>query len=191
MAQPFVGEIRLFAGMRIPSGWAKCTGALLQIADYQALYSLIGTRYGGDGRVTFGLPNFTGRVPIGMGQGPNLSQRTLGQIGGADAVSLTVPEMAAHNHSFVASTADAVSPNPYGQLLAKAVPNGSVTGLYAPTNATGAQQATMDDNFLDFAGGAASGGSSQTAGSPHYNLMPYLAINYIIALKGEYPTRSS
>lgn len=170
MSEPFVGEIRMFAGNFAPRGWAYCDGQLLAVSQNDALFSLLGTIYGGDGRTTFGLPDLRGRVPIHAGSGPGLSPRRLGAKAGAEKVTLTVNQLPSHSHTWRASTSVAQNRSPTGNGLAS--PTGD---LYGP--------ATLATNL---------GNSSitNTGGSrSHTNLMPFLCINFIIALFGIYPSR--
>jgi microcystin-dependent protein len=204
MADYITGEIRAFGGQTPPDDWMLCDGSLLPITQYQALYALIGTIYGGDGVNTFAVPDFRGRLVVGQGQTPpppggTSSNFVLGQSGGSETVSLTPAQNAAHTHAFNAVNAPATSTAPVGgtspsftstMALATVTPNGTVAGLYMATNVAGATNQTFDPNFLDYAGGAASGGSSQTAGNPHNNVMPFIAITYMICVNGLYPTRS-
>ena len=168
--EPFIGEIRLFAGNFAPRGWAFCNGQLVPISEYPALYSILGTFYGGDGRATFALPDLRGRVPISAGQGPGLTNRRLGQRGGQENVTLGVAQMPAHTHQAVASNnpADAVSPagNVWGAT--------SRTRLYSPAGSP----ANM-----------APGAISQTgANAAHENMPPFVTLHYIIAIQGLYPS---
>jgi microcystin-dependent protein len=176
MADPFVAEIRITAFNFAPKGWAFCNGQLLPLSQNTALFSLLGTFYGGDGKVTFALPNLQGAAPLHTGgsqPGPGLSSYFLGQEGGSDTVSLLASEMPLHNHDLRADTqdnADVGIPNPSASFA------GSIGGtLYqnGPPNVTLAGQAI-----------AIVGGSQ-----PHNNLMPYLTMNYIIALQGVFPPR--
>ena len=172
MSEPFVGEIRMFAGNFAPRGWAFCDGQLLAVSQNDALFSLLGTISGGDGRTTFGLPDLRGRLPIHAGSGPGLSQRTLGSKGGEENVTLTVDQLPSHRHDAFASSSGASSGNPAGNVSANTTP----TNVYATALAV-----TQDMN------GAA---ISQTGGSrPHTNLMPFLCVHFIIALFGIYPSR--
>jgi len=172
MADPFVGEIRMFAGNFAPRGWALCDGQLLSVSQNDALFSLLGTVYGGDGRTTFGLPDLRGRIPVHAGQGPGLSQRRLGEKGGQEQVTLNVNEWPSHTHAFRASKAIGAKANPTGQVVAA----GPSVKLFtqSPPNAYLASTA------LTSVGG----------GQPHSNVMPFLGINFIIALVGVYPSRT-
>ena len=171
MSEPFIGEIRMFGGNFAPRGWAFCNGQLLSIAANTALFSLLGTTYGGDGRVTFGLPNLQGRFPMHWGSGPGLTPRTIGEMAGVESVTLVSTQMPAHSHAVVASSATPTTADPSGAML----PVGS-SRIYA----TAAAGATMAPQTV-----AAAGGSQ-----PHENMPPYQAVSFIIALEGIYPSRS-
>ncbi|WP_407571655.1 phage tail protein [Deinococcus altitudinis] len=173
MSEPFVGEIRVFGFNFAPQGWAQCNGQLLSIAQNTALFSLLGTNYGGDGRVTFGLPNLQGAAAlhVGSGAGPGLSQYFLGQTGGSQTVTLLQNEMPAHTHALGAVTDPAESGSPAGNVLAR-----SVGG---PVYASGPANAQL----------AAGAVSPQGGNQPHNNLPPYLVANFCIALQGVYPQR--
>lgn len=171
MSEPFVGEIRMFAGNFAPRGWAFCDGQLLAVSQNDALFSLLGTIYGGDGRTTFGLPDARGRLPIHAGQGPGLSPRRLGAKSGAEKETLTVNQLASHSHDFRANTQTATSTSPQGRALAADV---GVAYL-----ADASQDASMGNSMVTNTGGSRS----------HTNLMPALCIHFIIALFGIYPSR--
>ncbi len=168
MSEPFIGEICLFPYTYAPSGWAFCEGQIMQIAQNQALYSLLGTYYGGNGTTTFALPDLRGRVPVGCGQGPNLSNYSLAQQGGNENVTLTSNQIPPHSHLVAANTGDATDSSP-----ANGVP--AAGGAYAKSS-----NATMNPTMIQ-----GSGGSNQ----PHENRAPFLALHYCIALTGLYPTR--
>ena len=172
MSEPFVGEVRMFAGNFAPRGWAFCDGQLLATSQNDALFSLLGTIYGGDGRTTFGLPDMRGRIPIHAGDGPGLSPRRLGAKAGAENVTLTVNQIPSHTHRAVASTTVSVDNNPQGQLTGES-PSVSVYLANAGTQ-------FMSTNAITNVGGSRS----------HTNLQPFLCINYIIALVGIYPSRN-
>ncbi len=172
MSEPFVGEIRMFAGTFAPVGWALCDGQLLAIANNEALFSLLGTIYGGDGRTTFGLPDLRGRIPIHAGSGPGLSPRSLGSKGGSETVTVTAGELPSHTHNVSASASSASSGNPAGNVSANTAP----TNVYSTSLAT-AQ--TMSGAAVSNTGGSRS----------HTNLMPALCVNFIVALFGIYPSR--
>lgn len=170
MAEPYVGEIRCYGGSFAPVGWAFCHGQLLSISEYETLFNLIGTTYGGDGQNTFALPDLRGRAPLHQGQG-NGSNYVIGQTGGVEQVTLTVSQIPAHQHvPLVANTG--TSDDPAGNVWAA-----SGSRIYNPTLATGV--------FMNPVAVAPTGGSQ-----PHPNLQPYLAINYIISLFGVFPTPS-
>jgi microcystin-dependent protein len=172
MSEPFVGEIRMFAGNFAPRGWAFCDGQLLAVSQNDALFSLLGTIYGGDGRTTFGLPDVRGRLPIHAGSGPGLSPRRLGAKSGSETVTLTVNQMPSHSHDFVGNTAEATDISPTGKTIAKGV---GVAALAAT-----AQNTDMASSMVSATGGSRS----------HTNLMPALCVHFIIALFGIYPSRS-
>ncbi|MXV20148.1 phage tail protein [Deinococcus xianganensis] len=171
MSEPFVGEIRIFAGNFAPTGWALCNGQILPISQNTALFSLLGTTYGGDGRTTFGLPNLQGRAPMHWGNGPGLTPRNLGESGGAPTATLLTSQMPAHTHTMNAAIDPAESDNPANLALAR----GSNISPYAPTPNT-----TLNPSTL----------SGQGGNQPHNNMQPYLTMNFIIALQGIYPPRS-
>ena len=175
MSEPFVGEIRMFAGNFAPRGWAFCDGQLLATSQNDALFSLLGTIYGGDGRTTFGLPDLRGRIPIHAGTGPGLSPRRLGAKAGAEKVTLTVNELPSHTHDLVASNQAGNQQSPTGQTMARV----SAGDLYK-TASTVTTQPQMATDALSNTGGSRS----------HTNLQPFLCINFIIALFGIYPSRS-
>ncbi len=179
MATPFIAEIRMFAGTFAPRGNAFCNGQLLSIAQNTALFSLVGTTYGGNGQTTFGLPNLQGRAPIGAGQGPGLANQTLGQSSGLAAVTLIASQIPQHGHTLTAGT---VSPQNPAQQTATPGPT-AFLGLSGP-NSTYSDVATPAQQFHPSALGST--GSSQ----PHENMQPYLAINFIIATQGIYPSRN-
>ena len=169
---PFIGEIRLFAGTYAPTGWNFCDGTLLQLSQYDALYALLGTTYGGDGRATFALPDLRGRVPVHQGAGPGLSNYTMGQTGGVEMVTLTSANMPPHTHALFVSTAAGTANVPTGNVLAQA-PSGS--NVYRETTGTVAFSASQI---------IPTGGSQ-----PHENRQPFQAMNYIIALEGIWPSQ--
>ncbi|MDF1873413.1 tail fiber protein [Vannielia sp.] len=172
MSEPFVGEIRMFGGNFAPRGWAFCDGQLLAVSQNDALFSLLGTIYGGDGRTTFGLPDMRGRIPIHKGHGPGLSERRLGSKGGEEHVTLTTNQLASHHHEFMANTAAATDPSPQGRAIAQGVG----TTFYSDTT----PDASLASNAM-----MRSGGSQW-----HNNIMPSLCVSFIIALFGIYPSRT-
>ncbi len=173
MSEPFIAEIRIFAGNFAPRGWAFCNGQLLPIAQNTALFSLIGTTYGGDGRTTTALPDLQGRAPMHPGTGPGLTNKRLGQTGGVDTVTLSEAQMPGHNHTPYGTTAPNNSEKPGGNTWGQH----STDDAYRETTVF---NAPMHPDAI-----AASGG-----GQPHNNRQPYLTLNFIIALIGIYPSRS-
>lgn len=175
--EPLLAEIRMFAGNYAPRGWAFCDGSLLSISQNSALFSLLGTTYGGNGQTTFALPDFRGRLPMHPGQGPGLTPRALGERGGAESVTLSSAQLAPHTHALNASGQQGDGPVPDGAVWAVSVdPN---TGV--PLNSYGTTPTTaMSPQALGMTGD----------GLPHPNVQPYLCVNFIIALEGIYPSRS-
>ncbi len=172
MADPFVAEIRIFGFNFAPVGWAFCDGQLMPISQNTALFSLLGTTYGGNGQSTFALPDLQGNVPMNFGQGPGLSDHYLGDAGGSDTVTLITTEMPAHSHAAIVSLGDATERQPANQLFASGI------GVAEYSNSPGTTQ-------LAFQAVSVAGG-----GSPHNNLQPYLVLNFCIALQGVFPPRS-
>jgi microcystin-dependent protein len=170
--QPFLGQIIPVAFNFPPVGWALCDGQLLQIAQNTALFSLLGTYFGGDGKTTFGLPNLQGNIAVDAGQGVGLSAYTLGQTGGAASVSLTVNELAGHNHQALAFGRPGTAASPSNADWAK-TSNDSPYSSTAPNGSMSAQAT-----------------STVGGGQPHENRQPYLVLNYVIALAGIYPSRN-
>ena len=176
--EPFLGEIMMFAGNYAPRGWAFCDGQLMDIAGNQALFALIGTVYGGDGRKTFALPDLRGRAPRHAGAGPGLAPIRLGQRGGANSHTLSVSEMPAHSHKpkLHAETAVADAENPQGRMLA-------LSNIGFPTYTS--EIATKDRTLAD-----ASITSDTVGGGQPFSIdSPYLAIQYLIAIEGMFPPR--
>ncbi len=173
MSEPFIAEIRIFPFTFAPRGWAFCNGQVLPIAQNTALFSLIGTTYGGDGRTTLGLPNLMARAPMHPGRGPGLTQRRLGETGGTSTVTLTEAQVPAHSHALKANLID---------LGDTSVPGTGVT--FAQSAGGGLYQASSDTQL------AAGALASKGAGQAHNNLQPYLTVNFCIALTGLYPSRS-
>lgn len=170
MSEPFVGEIRMFAGNFAPRGWAFCDGQLLAVSSNDALFSLLGTIYGGDGRTTFGLPDLRGRIPIHMGTGPGLSNRRLGAKLGTEQETLTLSQLPSHNHLVKAS--NSVGNSKSGPQIAA----GNLARVYS------SEVANIELN----AASITNTGGSQS----HSNLMPTLCVHFIIALFGIYPSRT-
>jgi microcystin-dependent protein len=173
VADPFVAEIRIFPFNFAPTGWAFCDGQLLPLSQNTALFSLLGTTYGGDGKSTFALPDMRGRAPMHPGQGPGLSLYDLGQEGGSDTATLSVSEIPAHSHGMQADASDP-----------------SNAKLVSPASSFGISQEGLiyqDNSDVSLAPEAL----SPTGGSaPHNNLMPYLTLEFNIALQGVFPPRS-
>jgi microcystin-dependent protein len=173
MSNPYIGEIRMFGGSFAPAGWMFCDGSLLPISENDALFTLIGTTYGGDGQETFALPNLQGRIPVHMGQGPNISSNyILGETGGVEEVTLTVNQIPSHNHPMLATSNVSNAPVATGNLIGQSTKVDTFIDVN-PTNA-------MNPGSIGPAGGS----------QPHENLMPYLCISFIISLFGVYPTQS-
>lgn len=177
---PFLGEITIFAGLFAPRGWALCHGQLLAINSNEALFSLLGTNYGGDGRTTFGLPDLRGRVLIHQGRGPGLSSYALGQKGGTETVTLFGGQLPSHNHAVRAIDAPGTSTDPTDKMIAKdlveVAPNNNLESRSFGTDTP----AAMANEAISSTGGS----------QPHPNIMPYLALNYIISLDGAFPSRA-
>jgi microcystin-dependent protein len=174
MADPFVAEIRIFPFNFAPRGWAWCDGQLLPLSQNTALFSLLGTTYGGDGKSNFALPDLQGRAPMHPGQGPGLSLHDLGETGGSETVSLLESEIPAHSHALSTSISDGNVGVPTNQQLA----TGIGVGLFAAANAGSIVQ--MAPESLAPAGGD----------QPHNNLQPYLTFYFCIALQGVFPPRT-
>lgn len=172
MADPFVAEIRIFPFNFAPKGWAWCDGQLMPLSQNTALFSLLGTTYGGNGKSNFALPDLQGRAPMHPGQGPGLSLHDLGETGGSETVSLLESEIPAHSHSMTASTQVGLENVPTGQNVAA----GDGINLFAPAG----NLVAMSDQMLAPTGGDA----------PHNNLQPYLTFYFNIALQGVFPPRT-
>jgi microcystin-dependent protein len=173
MADPFVAEIRIFPFNFPPTGWAFCDGQLLPLSQNTALFSLLGTTYGGDGRSNFALPDLQGRAPMQPHQGPGLSLHALGETGGTDTVTLLESEMPAHLHVLAGSNQPGEDASPGGEALGRSV------GASLYQSVTGQSVVQLGAQALAPAGGA----------QPHNNLMPYLTLNFCIALQGVFPPR--
>ena len=175
MSEPFIAEIRIFAGNFAPRGWAFCDGQLLPISNNTALFSLIGTTYGGDGRSTTALPNLQGRAPMHPGRGPGLTARRLGEKVGAETVTLSEAQIPSHSHTARAAS----SRGNAGQAP------GTTTSM-ARTSGGDAYQINTSANLVDLASQTL---STTGGGQAHTNLQPFLTLNFIIALVGTYPSR--
>lgn len=172
MSNPFLGEIRIFAFNFAPVGWAQCNGQVVPISQYTALFSLLGTYYGGNGTTNFALPNLQSRVAIHVGHGAGLSAYSQGQMGGTETVKLSKAEMPVHSHHVHADGSAGRGADPVGHVLAR-----------APSDIYGIQlhgTSIMNPKMIADAGG----------GEPHNNLQPYLALNFCIALQGIFPSRN-
>ena len=170
MSEPFIAEVRIFAGNFAPRNWAFCDGQLLPIAQNTALFSIVGTTFGGDGRTTLGLPNLQGRAAMHPGRGPGLTSRRLGESGGVENVTLTTQQIPSHEHSVNASSDVATLASPIDKSFADT----DTVNHYGPK--------ADEENFA----AVSNVGSSR----PHNVMQPYIAMNYIIALQGTYPSRS-
>jgi microcystin-dependent protein len=174
--EPFLGSLLLVPYNFAPVGWALCNGQLLPIAQYTALFSLLGTTFGGDGKTTFALPDLRGRVPISSGQGPGLQNYVLGEAGGAEAATLGVNQLPAHNHNVNAVSTLGTSSSPTNHYLAEGPGPTPNSGIYASSQ----PNTTLNPGAI-----------SQTGGSQPVDIRsPYLTLNWIIALQGIYPSRS-
>jgi microcystin-dependent protein len=172
MAQPYVGEIRMFAGNFAPNGWMFCEGQTLPISENDVLFQLIGTTYGGDGEETFNLPNLASRVPIHMGTGPDGTTYQLGEMAGTEQETLTVQQIPSHTHPFTVSGDSAAGNNPVGNVIGKGA-NIDIFLQDVPTQ-------SMNANSVTPAGGS----------QPHENTQPFLCINFIISLFGVFPSQT-
>jgi len=180
MSDQFVAEIRIFPFNFPPKGWAFCNGQLMPISQNTALFSLLGTTYGGDGKSTFALPNLQDCAPMQPGQGQGLSQRFLGEMSGSEAVTLLSSEMPFHTHLLSGSDADATTNSPAGQYPAKGLWDaGTSAGVIGAYSDASPGNAAMAPQALSLAGGSL----------PHNNMQPYLTLNFCIALQGIFPAR--
>jgi microcystin-dependent protein len=172
MAQPYIGEIRMFAGTFAPVGWHFCDGSLLPISENETLFQLIGTTYGGDGQDTFGVPSLGGRVPIHQGTGSGGINYQMGETLGVENVTLTTQQLPIHSHSLLGSTSPATGTNPNGLILG----TGAVTAYAIEADV----EVNLNASTVTAAGG----------GQPHTNQQPFIAINYIISLFGIFPSQT-
>jgi microcystin-dependent protein len=168
MSSPFIGEIRMFGGNFAPAGWAFCDGSLIPISENDALFTLIGTTYGGDGQSTFALPDLRSRIPVHVGPG-----FALGQSGGVESVTLTTSQIPAHNHPPLAVSSPGTQASPQGGVWAESNPNLNQYSNVAPTLA-------MDPGAIGATGGS----------QPHDNMVPFLAVNFILSLFGIFPSQT-
>jgi microcystin-dependent protein len=175
MTDPFLAEVRMFGGNFAPRGWALCNGQLMSISQNTALFSLLGTTYGGDGRVTFGLPNLQGTAPMQQGQGAGLSFRSLGETGGEPNVTLLQSEMPMHTHTVNAYDGSGEVTTPNGAFWASAMIGRVGTNMYS----NAAPNQVMNPMSTTITGGS----------QPHNNMPPYLTVTFIIALQGIFPQR--
>ena len=175
MTDPFLAEIRIFGGNYAPTGWALCNGQLMSISQNTALFSLLGTTYGGDGRSTFGLPNLQGSTAMQQGQGAGLSPRYLGEQGGEPAVTLLQAEMPTHTHTAMGNSSVGGSPSPANSVWGTTMVGRQGVNLYS----------TDAPNLMMSAQSVGPTGGSQ----PHNNMPPYLGVTFIIALQGIFPQR--
>ena len=175
MTDPFLAEIRIFSGNFAPTGWALCNGQLMPLSQNTALFSLLGTTYGGDGRSTFALPNLQGAAPMQQGQGPGLTQRFLGEMAGEQTVTLLQSEMPLHNHRAMGFDGGGTSNSPSNGVWGQATVGRVAANLYS----TAAPNTMMGTRTTQITGGT----------QPHNNMQPYLGLTFIIALQGVFPQR--
>jgi microcystin-dependent protein len=175
MSQPFIGEIRHFGFPRVPTGWQACDGSLLSIAEYETLYTLLGTTYGGDGANTFGVPDLRGQAPVHQGNGIGLTPRVLGQGGGQESVTLTTAQIPQHTHTWMATQGAATTGTP-GNTVVLGAP--ASDNIYV-TDITGYAASPLSANSVQPAGG----------NLPHGNMMPTLTVNICISLYGIWPAQ--
>lgn len=181
--EPFVGEIGLVGFNFAPRGWATCDGQLLSISTNTALFSLLGTTYGGDGRTTFALPNLKGSTPIGVGQGPGLTYRSLGEVSGTTSETLLITEMPAHTHALGAGLKTGLAPNTANAVASSPATSPGADLLYSPSPSPTDYMAPLAVNL-----------DTQTSilggNQPHNNMQPYLVVIFVIALQGIFPQRT-
>lgn len=177
MSMPFVGEIRMFGFGRVPNGWFTCNGALVSIAEYELLFTLIGTTYGGDGQNTFALPDLRGRLPLHQGAGIGLTNRVIGESSGTESVTLSVAQMPMHTHALTVTSAAATLDTPNATALPAAVAGET---FYVSDVVTGATAVSMETEAVSVSGGS----------QAHENCMPTLTVQYCIAWAGIYPSQA-
>lgn len=180
MSEPFLGQITLYPYNFAPNGWADCAGQILPISQYTALFSLLGTQFGGNGTSNFALPNLQGSVPVGQGQLTGGSNYVMGETGGAEGVTIITGTMPAHTHPLAATTAKGTGNTPSGTLFSDSLEGNPATGHKGDI-----YNAASPDTALTGASVSRTGGNQ-----PHNNLQPFLALRYCIALVGVYPSRS-
>lgn len=173
MSDPFVGEIRMVGFNFAPKGWAQCNGQLLPLSQNTALFSLLGTFYGGDGKSTFALPNLEGSAPMDQGQGPGLSARYLGEVSGSPSSTLLTSEMPSHTHVARANAEGSTTSDPASSIWTQVAP------IKSPPYGPATNLVTMSPQAVTIAGGS----------QPHNNMQPFLVVNFIIALQGIFPPR--
>jgi len=171
---PYIGEIRMFAGNFAPAGWMFCDGQLLPISENETLFQLIGTTYGGDGQSIFALPNLQSRIPIHQGTGSQGTNYTLAETGGVETVTLTIPQIPAHNHAVLGSNSSGSGTSPSGSVFAR---NASVEGY---SNDTSGGLSPLNAGVIGSVGGS----------QPHENMAPFLCVNFIISLFGIFPPQN-
>ena len=183
MSDAYIGEIKLFSGNYAPVNWHFCDGTMLQISGNEALFSLIGVTYGGNGTSTFALPDLRGRVPVGQGQGTGLTNRALGQSGGTETVTVSADQLPVHTHVWQASTGDG-STNTPGPTVMLAKPAGTTNAytLYRAASESGITYTAGPDDMIS---------PSTGGGQPHPNVMPSMALNYIICTSGAFPQHAN
>jgi len=178
---PILGEIRIFAGVKVPNGWHLCDGSTLSINTYQALYSLLGTIYGGDGVTTFGIPDLRGRAMLSQGKSPANTNYALAQKGGSEVVTLAEANIPAHTHTFTASSAAATASSPANNFLAAPVDPttaNKAVDLYIPGTASNLTKVPATSSVITY---------SSESGQAHENRQPFIVFNYMICLQGVYP----
>jgi microcystin-dependent protein len=180
VSDPFLAEVKLFGCNFAPRGWAICSGQLMPIAQFSALFSLLGVNYGGNGTTNFALPNLQGVVPMGAGAGPGLSPVVVGESLGSPSVTLITSEMPAHNHGLVATSATGTQASAANAQLARGLKGTFQSSTTARTYSSSAPDTQLAVQSIQPTGG----------GQPHNNMMPFLVMNYCIALEGIYPSRN-